>query len=727
MQLTIAIKYRLLRRSLRCVLIALLLGTGAPVYGQSFMVSVISSKYIKAPDYDSLIRNSALPVALGKHVSETDFLARYPNYRPQFAEILIPLLHSRFASLDRMYVNAGAAGSPGYKKARLHYLKEAGRVIETLFESAATIPGLFAIDNSDRILSFHSDITVMNNGKINVSEFITIFNGNGETSKGFNENASLNDDIQRGIVRDFPTSYQDSSGFWSHTGFDLKRVLKNGLSEPYNTESVNNGTRIKIGRKEVVLPAGIYIYQLDYETDRQLIFHPDKDELYWNVNGNGWVFTADSVSCNVHFPSHALIKEHACYTGRQGASEHECDAHISGDNSIWFSTTQRLNSYEGLTIAVSIEKGVIIPPGKIKNMISFFKANYIIPSLGSLLLFLLVYYFYIWYRKGRDPLKGTIYPQFSPLPEITPPDAGYILDQRYGPHLFTAALVDCAVKKSVSIEVSKKGLLFKSSVYEFTKPANLKEVPSTKSVYGFELSTLYGQKAQKGHYNSVLFGCYSSLEETLKERFLIRGVNKNKWYGLFALNKGYTAFGAVVLVVALFLSVKFMITHASIYLLVITLLMLGALMIVHFIFAGIMTAYSKRGREIADHLLGFKMYLDKTEQKVFDQLAPPEKTLDLFEKYLPYAIAFRVENNWASKFSGIMQKAIEAGYQPAYYYYMSNGSFSSFSMNDMSRGISSGLTNTISSASTPPSSSSGGSAGGGRSGGGGGGGGGGGW
>ncbi|MEP7257748.1 MAG: DUF2207 domain-containing protein, partial [Flavitalea sp.] len=611
------------------MLIALILGGSIQAYCQSFMVSVVSSKYIKAPDFDSLIRNSAMPIAIRKHISETDFLARYLNYRPQFAEVLIPLLHSRFASLDRIYVNAGPAGSPGYKKARLNYLNEAGSVIETIFKNAAPFPGLFAIDNSDRILSFHSDITVMNNGKINIKEYIVIYNGNGETSQGVNGSASLNDDIQRGIVRDFPTSYQDASGFWSRTGFDLKRVLKNGEPEPYSTESVNNGARIKIGRKEVILPAGIYTYELDYETDRQLIFHENKDELYWNVNGNGWVFTTDSISCDVHFPPGSMIREHACYTGRQGASERECLARISDSNSIWFSTTERMNSYEGLTIAVSIEKGVIIPPGKIQNMISFLKANYIIPSLGGLLIFLLVYYFYVWYRKGRDPLKGTIYPQFSPPSGITPADAGYIMDQRYGPHLFTASLVDCAVKKGVSIEVSKKGLLFKSTVYTFKKPADLGNVLSTRDIYGFELRTLYGQEARKGHYNSVLFGCYSSLEKTLKERFLIRGTAKNKWYGLFALNKGYTTFGVLVLVAAFFLSVKFMVTHASMYLLVITLLMFGALMIVHFIFARIMSAYSTRGREIADHLLGFRMYLDRTEQKVYDQLTPPEKTLEL--------------------------------------------------------------------------------------------------
>jgi uncharacterized membrane protein len=120
------------------------------------------------------------------------------------------------------------------------------------------------------------------------------------------------------------------------------------------------------------------------------------------------------------------------------------------------------------------------------------------------------------------------------------------------------------------------------------------------------------------------------------------------------------------------------------------------------------------------------MYLEQAEQRVYNMLTPPEKNLELFEKYLPYAIALGVENEWAQKFDNIIQQAIAQGYQPAYFM-GSSGSFSSnFNVAAMSTGISSGLSSTISSASTPPSSSSG-SGGGGSSGGGGGGGGGGGW
>jgi len=109
-------------------------------------------------------------------------------------------------------------------------------------------------------------------------------------------------------------------------------------------------------------------------------------------------------------------------------------------------------------------------------------------------------------------------------------------------------------------------------------------------------------------------------------------------------------------------------------------------------------------------------------------LNPPDKTPELFERFLPYAIALDVENAWANRFAGVLAAAGTAAATSAWYSGSDNWSsdpvgFASHLSGDLNR--------TISSASTAPgssdSSSGGGSSGGGSSGGGGGGGGGGGW
>jgi uncharacterized membrane protein YgcG len=575
-------------------------------------------------------------------------------------------------------------------------------------------------DFSDRILHFHSDITVKQNGRIIVREEIRIFNGSGNSTKGYdNFSTYSNDDIKRGIVRDIPTLYKDTSGFWTERGFSVKQVLKNGEKEPYKKQKLNNGHRLMIGRENEYLADGIYDYIIEYETDRQIIFTPEKDELYWNVNGNGWVFTADTVSCLIHFPDKATIGDYTCYTGPMGSPASECKAKKISANEISFINTRKFDSYEGLTVAVAIQKGIIEVPSSSANFLAFIRANYIIPLLIAILIFFITYYFVVWYKNGRDPRKGVIYPQLSPPPGIDAAEAGYILTQKYGSQLFAAALVECAVKKQLNIEVSREGMIFKSNAYTFTRPSN---ATSVNGDLGFSISSLYGQKAVKGKYNSTLRSAYTALHNDLKSKFLKRRGRKNKDEAMFVLNRGYVIFAVIVVIASIFATIKFLTERPSLKIGIFCAVVLALLVITHLVFRSIMTAYTPKGRQIVDHLLGFKMYLQQAEQRFYNQLTPPEKTLDLFEKYLPFAIALGVENEWAEKFDTIIATAMAAGYQPSYYNFA--GHSGGFNVSDFSRGISSGLSSTISSASTPPSSSS---SGGGSSGGGGGGGGGGGW
>ena len=561
-------------------------------------------------------------------------------------------------------------------------------------------------DLNDRILKYHSDITVQSDGELLVKETITIYNGQYGS-------------IERGIFRDFPTLYQTKEGFWEERGFSVKNVYRDNKKEPYEKEKLKDGIRLKIGNKDVILPNGAFTYTIEYVTTRQVIFTADRDEVYWNVNGNGWMFTADTVSCVIHFPEHAIIKDYRCYTGEKGSTEADCKADKNASNEISFVNTRRFESYEGMTVAVGIEKGVIAVPSSFANFIAFLKGNYIIPLLFILTLFFVSYYFLVWHRKGRDPRQGVIYPQFSPPAGIDPAEAGYIIRQRYDSNIFAAALIDSAVRKNLNIEVSREGLLFKSNVYTFTKP----EGANGSANSGINLEKLYGERAEKGKYNSNLRSCYTSLHEDLKSKFLIRSGRKTREEAMFTLNRGYVIFASVIVIASIVAAVKFLTERPSMKIGIFCGVCIVIILVTHFIFKSIMSAYTKKGREIVDHLLGFKMYLAQAEQHIYNQLAPPEKTLDLFEKYLPYAVALNVQNEWASKFDSIIEQAMASGYNPSYYSFSSHTG-GQFNVNDFSRGISSGLASTLASASTPPSSSS---SGGGSSGGGGGGGGGGGW
>jgi uncharacterized membrane protein YgcG len=150
-----------------------------------------------------------------------------------------------------------------------------------------------------------------------------------------------------------------------------------------------------------------------------------------------------------------------------------------------------------------------------------------------------------------------------------------------------------------------------------------------------------------------------------------------------------------------------------------------AMIILLVVFSIIMKAPTLRGRKVLDEVLGFKDYLEVAEKDELNLRNPPEKTPQLFEAYLPYALALGVDQRWSEKFAATLAAVREpdsTAYSPAWY----RGSWNSNSLSATTSNFSTALNTAITSSVTPPGSSSGGG-GGGFSGGGGGGGGGGGW
>ncbi|HYQ48650.1 MAG TPA: DUF2207 domain-containing protein, partial [Thermodesulfovibrionales bacterium] len=78
----------------------------------------------------------------------------------------------------------------------------------------------------ERILDFHSDITMHADATMTVRETITV------RAEGVH--------IKRGIYRDFPTKYEDSRGNPYVVGFRVESVTRNGSPEPYHATSMQN-------------------------------------------------------------------------------------------------------------------------------------------------------------------------------------------------------------------------------------------------------------------------------------------------------------------------------------------------------------------------------------------------------------------------------------------------------------------------------------------------------
>lgn len=159
------------------------------------------------------------------------------------------------------------------------------------------------------------------------------------------------------------------------------------------------------------------------------------------------------------------------------------------------------------------------------------------------------------------------------------------------------------------------------------------------------------------------------------------------------------------------------------------------------VFYELIKAPTAAGRAIMDRIDGFRLYLSTAEQERLEAVtskafasqassSPQPRTLALFERFLPYAVALGVANAWADQFQDLIEAASVTEpdgsthtYHPAWYH---GSSWSPATVGAAAAGLGAAMTSAVAAAATSPSSGSGGG-GGGSSGGGGGGGGGGGW
>jgi uncharacterized membrane protein YgcG len=160
------------------------------------------------------------------------------------------------------------------------------------------------------------------------------------------------------------------------------------------------------------------------------------------------------------------------------------------------------------------------------------------------------------------------------------------------------------------------------------------------------------------------------------------------------------------------------------------LLIVMALIALNLVFHYLLKAPTRAGRTVLDQIEGFRMFLSATEQDRMNRMSPVEQTPEVFEKFLPYALALDVEHAWAEQFAGVLGASAQGpsgsrGYTPMWYH---GSDFSQLGAAGFASSLGGSFSSAIaSSSSAPGSSGGGGGGGGGGSGGGGGGGGGGGW
>ena len=75
-----------------------------------------------------------------------------------------------------------------------------------------------------------------------------------------------------------------------------------------------------------------------------------------------------------------------------------------------------------------------------------------------------------------------------------------------------------------------------------------------------------------------------------------------------------------------------------------------AMAILDVVYGHLMPSWTPRGRQVADEADGFALYLTIAEKDRMQWMHPPAKTPELLERYLPYALALGVQQEWAEQF-----------------------------------------------------------------------------
>ena len=618
----------------------------------------------------------------------------------------------------------------------------------------------------ERILDFASEITLAADASMIVRETIRV--------------RAEGNEIKRGIYRDFPTRYRDKLGHRVVVDFELLETLRDGRPETSRVQAQTNGVRVYFGREDVLLDPGEYTYTISYRTTRQLGFFVDYDELYWNVTGNGWAFPIDRASARVKLPS-GVPKDRMRvegYTGPQGAKARNLRATVAWDGTAEFETTQPLAREEGLTIVVTFPKGIVAEPTREERVRWFLADNRNAFAGLAGLLVVLAYYGIIWLRVGKDPEPGVVVTRYEPPDGFTPAAVRYLVRMDYDDKTFASAIVSLAVKKRLTIGEEDGTYVLRRTKEDKVALPQEESLLLSRLFDGtgkLELGTSSGARirAAVGTLQSKLANAIEKVYFLRNARYVGPGaalsaltvaaivlasedvgriagatfmmvwlslwsigvyallqMNARAWRAALAKRGVQRLIGIVGAMFPSLFALPFVageiagIVFLAFMTSVAAVVALGLVIVANLVFYRLLHAPTRAGRAVLDQIDGFKTFLTAVEGDRIQRM-PLERTPELFEKFLPYAMALDVEEEWAGQFADVLAAAgrEDGAYSPAWY---SGAAFSAASAAAFSSALGSSMSSAISSASTPPGSSSG-SGGGGSSGGGGGGGGGGGW
>lgn len=496
---------------------------------------------------------------------------------------------------------------------------------------------------------------------------------------------------RHGIYREIPYKYEARGGSFS-LRFSNFRVTDDMNREwPFTVDKENGYYRLKIGEADRFV-RGQQKYNIAYQVERALIYGEDSDELYWNVSGHGWEVLIRQARAEVYFPENfpEATLEKACFSGPAGTANNCVSGRFIYQNKVdpagvSFSS-DKLPPGSGFTVAVKFPAGVVDKPSILAAIWYVIRDNWIL-ALPFVVIFLM---YRLWLKKGKDPIgRQTIVAQYEQPDNLSPALVGTLVDEQADNVDISAELIHLAVNGYLKIEKELKSGLLKSYDYKFTltKPSGTLPFKYQRDL----LDRMFGSKKEVklSDLKNEFYKDLAKIKKEIYEQVVANEYfpeNPNKVRGM------YLVIGVFIVILSWFMGPIFDWFGVASFV---------ASGLVVLVFSFIMPKKTKKGVRALEHIKGFKEYLNVAEKDRLDFHNAPEKDPATFEKFLPFAMALKVEENWAKQFDDIYKQ------QPEWY---RDPGTSAFIATDLTRSLASFSSKANSSlASTPSSAASGGS------------------
>src|SRR5262249_4133646 len=268
---------------------------------------------------------------------------------------------------------------------------------------------------------------------------------------------------------------------------------------------------------------------------------------------------------------------------------------------------------------------------------AFDKASLLLRSNWPLVLPLIAFVimFYVWWTRGRDPRLRPIAAQYEPPDQLTPGEAGTLVDESVDMRDITASIVDLAVRGYMVIEEHTKERmlgLFKDKDYSFVVNKDRAEWSKLKPheinlLNGLFDSGTVGESVSMSDLENHFYKNLPAIKGSIFESLVTHGYYRRR---PDSVRSSYIAMGFIGGLLMVFGGVWLSEQLGQQPTAYIIGGVLSGLIIVGF--GWFMPAHTEQGTRALEKVRGFEDFLVHVESDRFNRMV---KTPEIFEKFLP--------------------------------------------------------------------------------------------